>query len=112
VPCDGTLNAYYVYQSKVVYALTNDPATAQGAYGIVSLAAGLSGKGSDFKISLFVNNLFDKQYYTRIDNRTSPISRRLNGSHPAAPIAHFAFRAARQIVHRSVFAGIGLGTRS
>jgi len=71
VPFDGTINAYYVYQSKVVYALTNDPATAQSGYGIVNLAAGLSGKGNDFKVSLFVNNLFDKQYYTRIDNRTS-----------------------------------------
>jgi iron complex outermembrane receptor protein len=68
---NATFNAYYSYQSKVNYTLTGDPSTVQKAFGIVNVAAGLAGFNNGYKISLFVNNLFDKQYYTRIDNRAS-----------------------------------------
>ncbi|NOW48441.1 iron complex outermembrane receptor protein [Novosphingobium sp. SG751A] len=67
----AAVTAHYTWQSKVNYALTGDPSTVQGAYGIFNLGISLSPKDDRFKITAFVNNLFDQQYYTRIDNRAS-----------------------------------------
>jgi iron complex outermembrane receptor protein len=79
LPFDGTLNAYYVYQTKVVYALSQDPATRMAGYGIANLSAGITSHNGIYKASLFVNNLFDTQYYTNIESRAS-----LFGSAPAS----------------------------
>jgi iron complex outermembrane receptor protein len=67
----GAVTLHYTWQSKVNYTLTGDPGTVQGAYGIVNLGFSLAAKDDRFKVTAFINNLFDQQYYTRVDNRAS-----------------------------------------
>jgi len=71
LPFDGTFNAYYTYQTKVIYALSQDPSTRMGGYGIVNVSAGIASHTGAYKASLFVNNLFDTQYYDNIESHAS-----------------------------------------
>lgn len=56
------------YQSKVNYMLTQDPMTVQDGYGIVNLSVGVRDKVRGYQVTGFVNNLFDKKYYTNFAN--------------------------------------------
>jgi iron complex outermembrane receptor protein len=66
VPLQGDYNLFFTgsfrWQSAVYYSLVLDPDSYQRAYGIVDLGAGLT-KGS-WKVSLFVNNVFNQNYAT------------------------------------------------
>jgi iron complex outermembrane receptor protein len=42
--------------------------TKQGAYGIFNLGLGMKDKKDSFKLTLMVNNLFDKSYATNLAN--------------------------------------------
>jgi iron complex outermembrane receptor protein len=70
----GVGTASYAYQSKMNYALSGDPQTVQKAYGILNLSAGIRDPERHYEIVAFVNNVFDKQYYTNIFNSTSNYS--------------------------------------
>jgi iron complex outermembrane receptor protein len=63
-PIDDHLTAFFQvggrWQSKVIFNLLQDPDSVQEAYGIVNVAAGV--RGDRWRASVFVNNLFDKQY--------------------------------------------------
>lgn len=48
------------WQSEVVFNLLQDPDSVQKAYGIVNLSAGM--KNARWKLTVFVNNLFDQGY--------------------------------------------------
>lgn len=65
----AAVTAHYTWQTKVNYTLTGDPSTVQGAYGIANIGFSLGAKDDRFKVTAFINNLFDQQYYSRIDNR-------------------------------------------
>lgn len=62
MPFDGFVSGTTRFQSRTQYSLNQDPNTIQGAYGITNLTLGAADKKGRWKASLFVNNLFDKQY--------------------------------------------------
>lgn len=57
---DGFLQATYRWQSSMLFSLSQDPDSLQEAYGILNLGAGV--QTGNWKVTLFVNNLFDKNY--------------------------------------------------
>jgi iron complex outermembrane receptor protein len=56
----GFVSGSVRWQSKVVFNLLQDPDSVQGAYSQTGLAIGA--QNERYKVSLFGNNLFDKQY--------------------------------------------------
>lgn len=55
-------NLNYAYQADVNFDLYTNPRTVQEAYGIANLNVGLEDIGGRYRISAFVNNLFDQFY--------------------------------------------------
>ncbi|MDF0545892.1 TonB-dependent receptor [Sphingobium sp. H39-3-25] len=68
LPFDGFLSAAYSWQSKVNFSLSQDPVTEQAAYGIANVQLGLRARDDAWSVTLFVNNLFDKQYAAGLAN--------------------------------------------
>lgn len=64
------ISGNYQWQSKVNFDLTQNPRDVQGAYGIADAAIGLQSADDAWRVSLFVNNLFDQDYVTRIIDDT------------------------------------------
>ena len=58
----GVANLNYQYQSDVNFDLGNNPLTVQEAYGVLNASIGVSDPSHQLKVTLFVNNLFDKAY--------------------------------------------------
>src|SRR5581483_3608735 len=56
----GFIALAYRWQSKVMFNLLQDPDSVQDAYGIFNLSTGL--ETDHWKITAFVNNLFDTHY--------------------------------------------------
>lgn len=69
-PIDGFVQTNIVYQTKVQYSLDQDPLTIQGGYAVVNGAFGLESKDGNYSISLFVKNLFDKNFTGNLFNST------------------------------------------
>ncbi len=69
----GLVTFNYRWQDKVNFSLSQDPVSVQPAYGVFDAALGLT-KGTNYKITFFVNNLFDKHYGVGIGNTTSGFS--------------------------------------
>lgn len=69
-PINDNLNAIgdltYAYQSKMNFSLNQDPYTIQSGYGIMNVSLGVRSPTKHYEISLFVNNLFNKHYYTNM----------------------------------------------
>jgi iron complex outermembrane receptor protein len=53
-----------VSQSKMNFVIEQDPLTWQGAYTIVDASIGLRDQNDKYRVSLFVDNLFDRHYVT------------------------------------------------
>jgi iron complex outermembrane receptor protein len=68
IPWDGVFQANYAYTSAVNYALTLDPYTAQKAYGILNLSAGLRDPGEKYQITLFVDNALNTHYHSDLQD--------------------------------------------
>ncbi|WP_160486827.1 TonB-dependent receptor [Aurantiacibacter rhizosphaerae] len=62
----------YTWQSAVNFSLSQNPRTTQVSYGIANLAVGIEGPEDSWALSVFVNNLFDKAYASRIIDDTNP----------------------------------------
>jgi iron complex outermembrane receptor protein len=63
----GSFGLNYQYQTKVNFDLFQNPLTVQPAYGVLNGNIGLdSGEDSTLKVTLFVNNIFDKHYVANI----------------------------------------------
>lgn len=73
-PYEALLQGAYTYQTKINYNLNQDPQTIQKSYGILNLSAGVRNPSAHYDVSLFVNNVFDKQYYGNIFNSTATYS--------------------------------------
>jgi iron complex outermembrane receptor protein len=50
----------YRWQSQVIFSLLQDPDSVQAAYGVFNLSTGV--EAEHWKVTLFVNNLFDRVY--------------------------------------------------
>ncbi|RJG24135.1 TonB-dependent receptor [Massilia cavernae] len=64
----GVANLNYQYQSEVNFDLKVNPLQVQEGYGIVNGSIALSTPMHALKVTLFVNNLFDKSYATFIND--------------------------------------------
>lgn len=54
--------ANYQWQDDINYSLLGDPLNAQDSYGIANISAGIIGADDKYKLTFFVNNLFDENY--------------------------------------------------
>ena len=63
---NGIANLNYQHQSAVNFDLGNNPLTVQKSYGVVNGSIALNDAARGFKVTLYVNNLFDKSYTTFI----------------------------------------------
>jgi iron complex outermembrane receptor protein len=61
-PFDGFVTFNYRYQSDVLFNINQDPTSAQSGYGIANLGFGVRERKDKYKLTFFVNNLFDKHY--------------------------------------------------
>ncbi|WP_144098614.1 TonB-dependent receptor [Croceicoccus sediminis] len=62
----------YTWQSDVNFSLSQNPRTVQDAYGIANLSVGVKEQNDRWSVSVFVNNLFDEKYASRIIDDTNP----------------------------------------
>lgn len=58
----GVANLNAQYQSKINFDLGGNPLLAHGGYGVVNGSLALSDPSHSLKVTLYVNNLFDKSY--------------------------------------------------
>lgn len=63
-PFDAFIHASYNYQSEDHFSLLNDPDSYQGSYGVTNMSLGIISKNDKYRVTLFVNNLFDERYAT------------------------------------------------
>ena len=61
----------YTWQSAVNFSLNQDPITVQRAYGIANFSLGINDNHDHYKLTLFVDNAFDKRYTVGISDITS-----------------------------------------
>ncbi|MET3654655.1 TonB-dependent receptor [Dyella japonica] len=73
----GVVNGSYTYQSEVNYSLSQDPMTVQGGYGIANFSIGVREESGRWEVMGFVNNAFDKHYYSNLTNSTSNYANQL-----------------------------------
>ena len=76
-PFEAVATGSFAYQSKVNYALNQDPQTVQKGYGILNLTAGVRNTERHYEVMVFVNNVFDKQYYTNIFDQAGTYNNQL-----------------------------------
>lgn len=62
MPFEGTFSGSYVWQSEQNFSLNQDPQTIQESYGILNLSTGIHHLEDHYRVTLFVNNVFDKGY--------------------------------------------------
>lgn len=67
MPFDGFVTAEWAYQSKVKLDLLGSPISYQESYGVFNGSVGIQGRDeADFRVALFVNNLFNQHYATSL----------------------------------------------
>lgn len=64
----------YRWQSKLNFSLNQDPVTEEKSYGVFDASVGGTAGNGRYKLSVFVNNLFNKHYAAGIGNTTSGFS--------------------------------------
>ena len=67
---DGLVQVSYSYQSAINFSINQDPQTHQPGYGIANLSLGIRAPDKKWEIVAFVNNVFDKQYFSNMNNDT------------------------------------------
>jgi iron complex outermembrane receptor protein len=65
---DAFFTGAYRWQSRTQFSLNQDPVTIQPAYGIANAGFGLKDRQDRYRLSFFVNNLFDKRYAAGLQN--------------------------------------------
>ncbi|WP_333571418.1 TonB-dependent receptor [Sphingomonas sp.] len=73
---NGVLQGSWQYQSSVYY-VARDPQTFQGAFSLFNLSAGIREHDRRWEATVFVNNLFDKQYYPSLVNSAGNFNNQL-----------------------------------
>jgi iron complex outermembrane recepter protein len=59
---DAFVNTSYRYQSDVITNINQDPSLAAPSQSVFNLSAGIADRRGRYRLTLFVNNLFDKEY--------------------------------------------------
>ena len=65
-PVDPTLKVGYRYQSDVGYDLFGDPLQVQEGFGVWNAAVGVKSHSGTWEAEVFVNNLFNRNYYAGV----------------------------------------------
>jgi iron complex outermembrane receptor protein len=65
---DGLVQVAYSYQSKINFSISQDPQLEQPGYGIVNLSVGIRQPARKWEVVAFVNNLFNKHYFSNLAN--------------------------------------------
>lgn len=68
MPFNGFIDFSYQWQDDVHFDLLGDPARKQDAYGIFNLSIGIDSKDENYRVTLFANNLFDKDYLSNVSS--------------------------------------------
>ena len=68
LPFEGVVSGNYAYQSRVNYALNQDPFTVQPGFGVLNLSAGVRSRDRKWEVIAFLNNVTDEHYYVNIFN--------------------------------------------
>ena len=63
---DGLVQFAYSYQSKINFSISQDPETVQKGYGIANLSVGIRQPARKWEVVAFVNNLFNKHYFSNL----------------------------------------------
>jgi iron complex outermembrane receptor protein len=93
---DAFTNLSLRWQSRTLFNLNQDPALIQGGYGVANLAVGIRDKKDAYKLSFFVNNLFDKHYATGLGNSTGGATWSVRAPNPAPhPVSFTSWTPAR-----------------
>jgi len=67
---DGVLQLAYSYQSGINFSINQDPQTYQPGYGIANVSLGVRSSDKKWELIAFVNNVFDKHYFSNMNNDT------------------------------------------
>jgi len=62
MPFDGFINLSYNWKDEVHYGVTVNPLQRQDSYGVANLSLGINAQDDQYRVSLFVNNVFDESY--------------------------------------------------
>jgi iron complex outermembrane receptor protein len=90
LPFDGFVTAEYTHQSAVMLDLLGTPISRQKAFGVVNASIGVAGRDEqNYRVALFVNNLFDQSYATSLG---------YTGSSNAGAVAQLLPRNSRRYV--------------
>lgn len=71
LPFDLELDAFYRWQSKTYFDLYGNPNLYQDAYGVLNLSATLAARNGRYRLTFFVNNALDKNFYTGLSDDES-----------------------------------------
>ena len=66
MPFDAFVTADFRHQSSINFDLAQNPLYVQEAYGVVNGSIGIKHRDDTYRITLFVNNLFDKHYTSNL----------------------------------------------
>lgn len=66
MPFDGFVTLDYRYQSRVNFDLFQNPLYFQKAYGVLNGSIGVRQRDDQYRVTLFVNNLFDKNFASNV----------------------------------------------
>lgn len=80
----GVLRASYAWQDKIYFDFFNRETIAQGAYGLISLLAGIETSDGKWRFSAYASNLAD-QYYRASESEGSLAPVRYSSVQPGAP---------------------------
>ena len=62
MPFNGFANVIYTWQDDVIFNINQDPLATQDSYGVANLRIGLTDKEERYRLTFFVNNIFDETY--------------------------------------------------
>lgn len=65
-PFDAFVTVDYRYQSKVNFDLAQNPLYVQRGYGVLNGSIGIRQRDDQYRVALFVNNLFDNNFASNI----------------------------------------------
>ncbi|MDP3549930.1 MAG: TonB-dependent receptor [Novosphingobium sp.] len=66
MPFDAFVTVDYRYQSKVNFDLAQNPLYVEKAYGVLNGSIGIRQREDAYRVTLFVNNLFDKNFASNV----------------------------------------------
>jgi len=71
LPFDLEFGASYRWQSSSMFDFRGNPNLVQDSFGILNLSAALHERDGRYSISVFVNNVLDKQFYSALGDDTN-----------------------------------------